>query len=88
MDETTLPAWVTAEPERVAETFRAASGGDIELTIDASRLASPRKSSNVGVEAYDLHRATAAIARNTMTPIANIALLFASRYARAEYARP
>lgn len=70
----------------MAEAFRTASGDDIVLTIDATRLASPRMPGNAGVEAYDLHRATASIARNTKTPITNIALLFASRYARAEYA--
>lgn len=86
MDETELPLWLTSGPQRIAETFRTASGDDIVLTVDTSRLASPRMPGNAGVEAYDLHRATAAIARNSKTPITNIALLFATRYARADFA--
>ncbi len=82
MGNVALPAWVQAQPGQLADVFAGGSSGDIRLNID-NRLGGPPAGPSAVVEAYDLHRATAALAANPNPPadrVGTVVAIFAGRY--------
>ena len=78
-DTVDVPAVVT--PEFIADVFRAGSGGDIELAVDASRLGVPLGHGVVDTFAFDLHAATRTLTGHVGTGrVTTVAVLYADRY--------
>jgi hypothetical protein len=78
-DTVDVPTIVT--PEFIADVFRAGSGGDIELAVDASRLGVPLGHGVVDTFAFDLHAATRALTGHVGTGrVKTVAVLYADRY--------
>ena len=74
-----LPQWLLSDPEQLSRTYRTASGGDIDLALDASRLKGPPITADVVVGPWRLHQALRQIAANG-DKVTSIAVLFAGRY--------
>jgi hypothetical protein len=81
MSNVEVPQWIRDDPNRIAEVFRDASSGDIEITVDLAPLAATQ-----GVEqsvyAYYLHKAVATLCANVPgEKCRSVAVLFAGEYA-------
>jgi hypothetical protein len=66
----------------IAEAFAEGSDGNIEVTVDLSRLDSPLAPGAGPVEAYDLHEALAELTKNPKKPgrVSRVAVIFADSY--------
>jgi hypothetical protein len=77
-----LPDWLVTDPQQLAGVFSTASSGDIDLSIDATRLSGAPVINRQQVDALRLHDATAAVTGNDPAqPTKAIAVLFAGQYA-------